>query len=133
MSHCLHRQSTVRHGMFQRPTRNGYRTREHGSDSGRTQHVCTMHLYRFLFQQAQVSLGLVEESIRRCLLSAVTNINLSESTAKAVDGDAWRNNDHVAEAFNRNAYAVRLVFLRRINYSLFSLPSNENPKKMVYC
>ncbi|PAV79130.1 hypothetical protein WR25_03207 isoform B [Diploscapter pachys] len=29
----------------------------------------------------QVSLGLVEESIRRCLLSAVTNINLSESAA----------------------------------------------------
>ncbi|KJH40664.1 C2 domain protein [Dictyocaulus viviparus] len=49
----------------------------------------------------QVSLGLVEEKIRRCLLSAVTNISLSESFP--LNPDESRIGDHyMTNAFNEN-------------------------------
>lgn len=53
--------------------------------------------------QSQVSLGLVEEKIRRCLLSAVTNINLSE--ALPPNPDDWRFDEHqTIDSFGDNFY-----------------------------
>ncbi|CAJ0610565.1 unnamed protein product [Cylicocyclus nassatus] len=53
--------------------------------------------------QSQVSLGLVEEKIRRCLLSAVTNINLSE--ALPPNPDDWRMDEtQLIDNFHERSY-----------------------------
>ncbi|KAK6034296.1 C2 domain protein [Cooperia oncophora] len=53
--------------------------------------------------QSQVSHGLVEEKIRRCLLSAVTNINLSESVPPNMED--WRFDDNqTIDSFNESYY-----------------------------
>ncbi|VDM74446.1 unnamed protein product [Strongylus vulgaris] len=58
--------------------------------------------------QSQVSLGLVEEKIRRCLLSAVTNINLSE--ALPPNPDDWRMDEsHMMDNFHERVYHDQLI------------------------
>ena len=62
------------------------------------------------FQQSQVSLGLVEEKIRRCLLSAVTNINLSETLPP--NPDDWRMDEpHMMDAFHDRVYHDQVLLL----------------------
>ncbi|VDK55035.1 unnamed protein product [Cylicostephanus goldi] len=61
-----------------------------------------------IFQQSQVSLGLVEEKIRRCLLSAVTNINLSE--ALPPNPDDWRMDEtQLIDNFHDRSYHDQVV------------------------
>ncbi|KHJ97577.1 phorbol esters/diacylglycerol binding domain protein [Oesophagostomum dentatum] len=75
--------------------------------------------------QSQVSLGLVEEKIRRCLLSAVTNINLSE--ALPPNPDDWRMDEpHMMDAFHDRVYHDQ-------NHSPVISPSTAtpSPKPMV--
>ncbi|WKY16638.1 hypothetical protein Q1695_001353 [Nippostrongylus brasiliensis] len=69
--------------------------------------------------QSQVSLGLVEEKIRRCLLSAVTNINLSE--AMPPNTDDWRFDEHqTIDSFNESYY-------RNQNHSANASGLNPSP------
>ncbi|KAK6766542.1 hypothetical protein RB195_026061 [Necator americanus] len=75
--------------------------------------------------QTQVSLGLVEEKIRRCLLSAVTNINLSE--ALPPNPDDWRMEDHhMMDTFHERVYHDQ-------NHSpvISTTPTTPSPKPMM--
>nr|CDJ91496.1 C2 calcium-dependent membrane targeting and Protein kinase C domain containing protein [Haemonchus contortus] len=73
--------------------------------------------------QSQVSLGLVEEKIRRCLLSAVTNINLSETSSPNLDD--WRFDD------NQTMDTLHDSFYRNQNHSAASSVLNPSPTPRV--
>ncbi|VDP13674.1 unnamed protein product [Heligmosomoides polygyrus] len=70
--------------------------------------------------QSQVSLGLVEEKIRRCLLSAVTNINLSEAfdehqTIDSFGDNFYRNQTHSPNSSVLNPSPTPRVDIKRLS------------------
>ncbi|KAJ1353299.1 hypothetical protein KIN20_009900 [Parelaphostrongylus tenuis] len=59
--------------------------------------------------QTHCSIGLAEEKIRRCSLSAVTNINLSESLQSNPE-ECRINEQHIMDSFNENMYRNQCEF-----------------------
>ena len=73
----------------------------------------SVYFFVYLFdgviqQQQQISFGLVEESIRRCLLSAVTHINLSDCWPAVNFEDDHRSGNNFAQINNAQVLTLLL-------------------------